>query len=217
MIRIMSHCLVLLSLATISSAQAADQKNPVPAKSETRVDLYGDPLPAGAVARIGSIRLRHAALSDLIYLPDGKTILSAGGDRILRYWDLATGKPMRTTNLQGSSGPGTCVTLSPDGKTLVSQDNQTLVFWEVATGKELKKIAVGNQFVSYMYFSPDGKILAVHSSPTTVSLWDWADGKERVLNLPFQAQGFNGIDSSNHGYFSHDARPSAPAAASCIP
>ncbi len=35
-------------------------------------------------------------------------------------------------------------------------------------------------------------------------MWDWVEGKERVLNLPIQAQGFNGIDSSNHGYFSHD-------------
>ena len=206
MTKLIRLSLVVLSLLITSDASAADQRNPVTAKAEARVDLYGDPLPTGAIARIGSIRLRHAALSDLIYLPDGKTILSAGGDRILRYWDIATGKPVRTTNLQGASGPGTCVTLSPDGKTLVSQDAQSLVFWEVATGKELKKIAVGNQFVSYMYFSADGKTLAVHSGPNTVSLWDWADGKERVLNLPVQAQGFNSIDSSNHGYFSHDGK-----------
>jgi WD40 repeat protein len=198
---------VFLLLAIISGVPAADQKNPVSAKSETRVDLYGDPLPSGAIARIGSIRLRHAALSDLIYLSDGKTILSAGGDRILRYWDIATGKPVRTTNLQGTSGPGTCVTLSPDGKTLVSQVAQSLVFWEVATGKELKNLPVpNNQFVSYMYFSPDGKTLGVHSGPATVSLWDWAEGKERVLNLPIQAQGFNGMGNSNHGYFSHDGK-----------
>jgi len=207
MTNIINHSFVFLLLATISGAYAADQKNPLPGKSEPRFDLYGDPLPSGAIARIGSIRLRHAALSDLIYLPDGKTILSAGGDRILRYWDIATGKPMRNVNLQGASGPGTCVTLSPDGKTLVAQDTQALVFWEVATGKELKKLPIGNQnFVSYMYFSPDGKILAVHSSPATVSLWDWTEGKEHVLNLPIQAMGFNGIDSSNHGYFSHDGK-----------
>lgn len=201
------HFLMLLSLMLVSRVQAADQREPTTAKPEARLDLYGDPLPPGAVARIGSIRLRHAALSDLIYLPDGKMILSVGGDRILRYWDIATGKPVRTTNLQGTSGPGTCVTLSPDGKTLVAQENQNLVFWEVATGKELKKLPIpNNQFVSYMYFSPDGNTLGVHSGPTTVSLWDWAEGKERVLNLPIQAQGFNGIDSSNHGYFSHDGK-----------
>jgi WD40 repeat protein len=39
-----------------------------------------------------------------------------------------------------------------------------------------------------------------------VSLWDWAEGKERVLNLSIQAQGLNRIESSNHGYFSHDGK-----------
>jgi WD40 repeat protein len=82
-----------------------------------------------------------------------------------------------------------------------------LVFWEVPTGKELKKLPTGNQtWVSYMYFSPDGKTLAVHSNPTTVSLWDWAEGKERVLNMPAQQNGFVGIDSTHHGYFSRDGK-----------
>ena len=61
-----------------------------------RTDLYGDPLPDGAVARLGSVRLRHAGLSDYICLPDGKTVLTAGNDRVLRFWDLATGRPTRT-------------------------------------------------------------------------------------------------------------------------
>jgi WD40 repeat protein len=206
MTNISPHFLMLLSLTLVSGSQAADQREPTTAKVEARLDLYGDPLPPGAIARIGSIRLRHAALSDIIYLPDGKTILSAGGDRILRYWDIATGKPVRTTYLQGTSGPGTCITLSPDGKTLVAQENQNLVFWEVATGKELKKLPAGNQFVSYMYFSPDGKTLAAHSNPATVSLWDWVEGKEKVLNMPVQGNGFGGFDSTHHGYFSHDGK-----------
>jgi WD40 repeat protein len=206
MISLTKHLLLLVLLVVIAGARAADRQNSVSAKIE-KLDLYGDPLPPGAITRIGSIRLRHAGLSDLIYLPDGKTIISAGGDRVLRWWDLASGKPMRSVNLQGTAGPGMCQTLSPDGKTLVAQDGQSLVFWEVQTGKELKKLPTGNQtWVSYIYFSPDGKTLAVHSNPTTVSLWDWAEGKERVLNMPAQQNGFVGIDSTHHGYFSRDGK-----------
>src|SRR5260370_42697007 len=104
-----------------------------------RNDLYGDPLPAGAVARLGSVRLRHAALSDLVFLPDYKSIVSAGGDRVLRFWDIATGKPVRTVRLQGTASPGYAVPLSPDGRTLVSFDQGNLVSWDVDTGKELKR------------------------------------------------------------------------------
>src|SRR6516165_8525569 len=65
-----------------------------------RTDRYGDPLPEGAVARLGSARLRHAYLSDFVLLPDGRTVLTAGGDRLVRFWDLATGRPKRVVQLQ---------------------------------------------------------------------------------------------------------------------
>jgi WD40 repeat protein len=201
------HLSLFLLFVVVSGAQGADRQDPV-SSNRQKLDLYGDPLPAGAVARIGSIRFRHVGLSDLVYTSDGKQILSAGGDRVLRWWDLATGKPVRTVNLQGNSGPGFCVTLSPDGKTLVAQEGQELIFWEIATGKELKKLPIGNQnALSYLYFSPDGKTLAVGGNPIfKVSLWDWGEGKQRVISVPIQLQGFNGFDSSNHGHFSHDGK-----------
>jgi WD40 repeat protein len=198
---------LLLLFAVTSSAAAADRQDSPPQKTP-KLDLYGDPLPAGAIARIGSIRLRHTGLSDLVYLPDGKTIISAGADRVLRWWDRASGKPMRDVKLQGVGGPGFCQTLSPDGKFMVAQDAQALVFWEVATGKELKKLPTGAQnSVMYLYFSPDSKTLAVHNNPTSVILWDWMNDKQKVLHMPGQQNGgFIGIDSSQHGYFSHDGK-----------
>src|SRR5205823_3662711 len=90
---------------------------------------YGDPLPDGVVARLGSIRLRHAGLSDFVFLPDGKTVLSAGSDRVLRFWDTATGRMARAVRLQGDAGPGQCVTLSPDGQMLAAHDHGKLVIW----------------------------------------------------------------------------------------
>src|SRR5262245_9646337 len=36
-------------------------------------DLYGDRLPAGAVARLGSLRLRHLGLADFFLRPDGRS------------------------------------------------------------------------------------------------------------------------------------------------
>src|SRR5262249_43684306 len=156
--------------------------------------------------RIGSIRLRHTGLSDLVYLQGGKIILSAGADRVLRWWDRASGRPIQDMKLQGVGGPGFCQTLSPHGQYMGAQDGQSLVFWHVATGKDLKKLPIGAQnSVMYLYFSPNSKTLAVHNNPTTVILWDWMNDKQKVLNIPGQQNGaFIGIDSSQHGYFSHD-------------
>src|SRR5438034_385653 len=80
----------------IADANDRSQKKPVP-----RTDLYGDPLPDGVVARLGSSRLRHAGLSDFVFLPGGKSVLSAGSDRVLRFWNLTSGLQVRAVRLQG--------------------------------------------------------------------------------------------------------------------
>src|SRR2546428_461548 len=63
--------------------------------SSSRVDLSGDPLPAGAVARLGSTRFRFAAgTGDLVFGPEDKTLLAYCGGHLV-VWDRATGKQLR--------------------------------------------------------------------------------------------------------------------------
>jgi RNA polymerase sigma factor (sigma-70 family) len=51
-----------------------------------------DSLPDGAVARVGSQRLRHAdGVNDVTFSPDGKWIATAGKDGTARVWDANTG------------------------------------------------------------------------------------------------------------------------------
>src|SRR5262245_61938235 len=62
--------------------------------AEPRVDQYGDPLPEGAIARMGTMRLRHPGLSlepPPSFSPDGRGVMTVGGHEV-RVWDAATGK-----------------------------------------------------------------------------------------------------------------------------
>lgn len=70
---------------------------PHEARLIARKDTYGDPLPAGAVARVGTTRLRHPVARDrgawMRFAPDGRTLASIGDD-VIRLWEPVSGRLM---------------------------------------------------------------------------------------------------------------------------
>src|SRR5438034_798866 len=81
---VLAMCLVL-SLA--GDSPAAD------------VDRYGDVLPPGAVARLGTTRLGHSKVIHAVaFSPDGKTLASRAVEQSIRLWDVATGRMIPPTD-----------------------------------------------------------------------------------------------------------------------
>src|SRR5207249_8985558 len=80
--------------------------------------------------------------------------------------------------------------------------------WEVSSGKDVKTLPVPKTYVGYLYFSPDGKTLAVGTGNWKVTLWDWQTGKQRQLALPIRPRDFVqlSMDSTFHGSFSPDGK-----------
>src|SRR2546421_737714 len=126
---------VLLCVAVVTALPAAAEP--------PRLDSLGDPLPAGALTRLGKMRMRQPGpITGIVYTPDGKTLLTAespGGtsETVVCIWDIATGKEQGRINLRQLST--SCPALSPDGTTLVTCSGAlwSLHHWDVTSCEEL--------------------------------------------------------------------------------
>src|SRR5215468_8173835 len=86
-----------LLAVTLATAAADPGQAPPAAKAKDAdapaVDALGDPLPTGAVARLGTTRLRHRGyVVALAFSSDGKRLASGGYDPAAHVWDAATGR-----------------------------------------------------------------------------------------------------------------------------
>jgi WD40 repeat protein len=165
-------------MASVHSARPGEPTGKEPA----RTDRYGDPLPKGAVARLGTVRFCQPLPWSLAFSPDGKILASGGYDNRIRLWDPETGKEVRI--LEGHKSYVNCIAFSADGKWLASgsQDND-LRLWEVDTGKERRRFQGHTAPIERMALSPDGKVLASSCLGGTLRLWDTDTGKE-TRSLP---------------------------------
>jgi len=160
-------------------------------RAKSRTDAHGDAIPQGARQRLGTLRLRHGRpIATLSYAPDSQSLAAAGGDSIIRLWDVSTGKEIRSYSKHENEV--TSLSFSPDGKKLASAGKENVVrVWEVATGKELRKISEDFPNVGILghatcvTFSPDGKTLAIMGADDWVGLWEVETGKRvRLLAEP---------------------------------
>jgi RNA polymerase sigma factor (sigma-70 family) len=174
---------VVWSYGVLAEEPAARQPNPGPRPAArdadqpreaapVRKDLNGDPLPPGALARLGGVRFRSVAIvHHLAMSPDGKSAAVAGTNNAIRLLDLVTGEEIR--KFPGHKGGVKGIWMSPDGKTLASKgDDHRTSLWDVANGKERY-----NMPGTHVIFSPDSEVLFTIAKGPTIRLLDAATGK----------------------------------------
>lgn len=110
-----------------------------PSRPATKADLHGEPLPTGALARIGTMRFRPeqaAGPGDVAYLPDGKSLISVHGTAGATFWDTATGR--ETRRVEGPVG-SRLIRITGDGRSFaIAGDNQVWVWDQELEGPKLR-------------------------------------------------------------------------------
>jgi WD40 repeat protein len=183
---------------TTTSAAAQPAKAP-------RLDLHGDPLPEGAMARLGTVRFQASEHVVAVALsPDGSTLATASRDSKspgtrVDFMDTATGKSLGKLDLADSVD--TQMQFTADGKGLVFDSWSTLKLCDLATGKcawSIKEGQAGRAFA----LSSDGKLVAwqvrefVENAP--IRVWD-ATTKKEVAVLPGRGAWCSGLTFSADG------------------
>jgi RNA polymerase sigma factor (sigma-70 family) len=129
------------------------------------------------------------------FSPDGRTLVTWGADAKACVWDVATGQRIREIAYSEMPDPkrplppaavGAGVTIfvaavSPDARLIAfGSRSRSIAIHELATSREVRRIAGLPQGVQTMAFSPDGRTLVWSGTDDpTVRLLEIATGKER--------------------------------------
>lgn len=122
------------------------------------------------------------------FSPDGKSVLSGGLDRVVRLWDVESGRVVR--EFRGHTESIFSVAFSPDGRLAYSTSggvydqgkwrdgtDAAVRVWDVVTGHEVRKLDGHKGVVWCVSVSPDGLLVLTCGRDKNVILWDAANGK----------------------------------------
>ncbi len=140
---------------------------PGPGAAKDGVDRYGDPLPPGAVARLGTVRYRFGG-QGAAFLPDGRTVVSVRDGNAILLWDARTGRLLRRIDTGGFTPSWNGFGLSRDGKRLLLsgsvRDDQSwrsaAAVFDLTDGKLLRTFErLPREGVNAAAMTPDGKMV----------------------------------------------------------
>jgi WD40 repeat protein len=146
-----------------------------------------DVLPAGAVRRIGTLRLRQSgSVVGLAFAPDGKAVAALDQAGRVGLWARRSGDLLWL--LSTGQQPGhQAIAFAPDGKTVATGGATGVDFWDASTAKMARRLAPRpgdpGSAVYALAFSPNGRAVVGGCFDHTVRLWDLPSGKQRKPSL----------------------------------
>ena len=121
-------------------------------RSSTAVYLWD----MGSGQSLAKLRGHGAFVQDVVFSPDGRTLLSGDSSKLIKLWDVAARKEIAT--LSGHNGGIRALDVSPDGKTLASCSGPSVRLWNLVTRREVARFELPASVTS-LAFAPDGTAL----------------------------------------------------------
>jgi WD40 repeat protein len=145
-------------------------------RAQPGVDAHGDPLPRGALQRIGTVRFRHSSpVQALAYSPDGKILAAGGSHDPVRLWDAHSGEELRQLPALWVSA----LAFSSDGQLLATGGAfKTIHVWHVQQQRKVANLHGHTGTIRALAFAPDGKTLVSASQDGTVRIWNVQEQNE---------------------------------------
>lgn len=168
----------MLGMSLLAAGLFASMTTLAQDRRDGSCDTNGVPLPPGAIARAGWMRVKHnGAIQSLLFTADGRSLVSSSGlDGVILITDVRSSGVVRILRGHASAVGG--LSLSPDGSTLASGGMDGAVrTWDMKTGETIRKFKAGESSGA-VAFSPDGSCLAAGGDDRQIHLWSTATGEE---------------------------------------
>ena len=149
----------------------------------------GKPKDFGGVPAVDGVNDKSVFLKELIQVEDsilalalsadGKKIAAAGTDRIVRVWDVMTGKHEHAIENHADWVLG--VAFTPDGKGLATASrDKTAKVWDLAAKESLLTFPDHQNIVNNVAITPDGKFGISAGEDNSIRLWQATDGAKQI-------------------------------------
>jgi WD40 repeat protein len=151
---------------------------PMAADARQHVDDDGDPIPAGALLRIGTTRFRPGGnVTALAFRAGGKELVSVNNTTGIQVWDPDGGRLLRQYGRPDRASTGA---VSADGSVAVVMEYKQFVIRETATGKTTATITPPEGSGYSTALSLDGSLLADVGFDNSMRVWDVPLGSVRT-------------------------------------
>lgn len=133
-------------------------------------------------------------ISTVVFSPDGALLASAGEEKTIRLWDVASKLQVAELEWHGDSVPA----LAFHSETLLASGSLdgSVVLWDVPSRKPAgRHMAHDSSGVTSVAFVGDGKVLASRARDGSIALWD-TQSRNRIARLSAHDAGARRVASS---------------------